>query len=403
MTSLNQLQYLNDRANSLNNTFHEYVDIEVVNNSTSNIPQPIIFQQIKTSNVIDRCQDYYLSIIKWSFNSNIPVLIPQMMLDPTPLTPSLYGENTEYFINVGYGAQAFNATFLTATNTRVKYKPENKTLTVPKYMPVSEEEVYNNDFYYIHTVDAFLNMVNDALETSYNAVKAIHTPTVDKCPKFYWNASTNKINIVMSEDFISDFPDEANHFWIAMNPALYSLFDTFTADCLSTDSTLNTGANNVLKFFYNYGVNSMTVPIDTNLYKYLYMYSQQTSSVVSWSPVNSILFTTTSIPIEPSQTGAPQYLGLLLKNTNAQQNLSVVLTDFTIPLVDGTEYSNQMLYYIPNSEYRLVDLLGNQPLQNLTMTVLWKDRLGFIHPCTLKRGANANLKILLRKKDFNGV
>jgi hypothetical protein len=403
MTSLNQLQYLNDRANSLNNTFHEYVDIEVVNNSTSNTPQPIIFSQIKTSNVIDRCQDYYLSIIKWSFNSNIPVLIPQMMLDPTPQTPSLYAQNTEYFINVGYGENTFDAVFLSTTNTRVKYTPENKTLPVPKYMPVSEQDVYNNDFYYIHSVEDFLNMVNSALETSYNAVAALHTPEVNKCPKFYWNPSTNKINIIMSEDFISDFPDVTNHFFIAMNPELYSLFDTFSADCLSLDSSLNTAGNNVLKFFYNYGVNSITIPVDTNLYKYLYIYSQQTSSVVSWSPVNSILFTTTSIPIEPSQSGAPQYLGPLLKNTNATQNLSIVLTDFTIPLTDGTEYSNQMLYYIPNGEYRLVDLLGDQPLQSLTMVVSWKDRLGFIHNCTLKRGANANLKVLLRKKEFNGI
>ena len=403
MTSLNQLQYLNDRANSLNNTFHEYIDIEVVNNSTSNTPQPIIFSQIKTSNVIDRCQDYYLSIIKWSFNSNIPVLIPQMMLDPTPETPTLYAENTEYFINVGYGADTYNATFLPETLKRVKYTPENKTLSVPKYMPVSEQDVYNNDFYYIHSVDDFLKMVNSALELSYNALTPIHSPNVDKAPKFYWNAATNKINIIMSEDFITDYPGEANHFFITMNPALYSLFDTFSADCLSVENALNNAGNYVLKFFYNYGVNSITIPVETNLYKYLYIYSQQTSSVVSWSPVNAILFTTTSIPIEPSQTGAPQYLGPLLKNTNAQQNLSIVLTDFTIPLTDGTEYSNQMLYYIPNSEYRLVDLLGDQPLQNLTMVVSWKDRLGFIHNCTLKRGANANLKVLLRKKEFNGV
>jgi hypothetical protein len=109
------------------------------------------------------------------------------------------------------------------------------------------------------------------------------------------------------------------------------------------------------------------------------------------------------MPINPEISGGTQYLGQNLKNINAVQNVILTITDFTIPMTTGVEYSRALLYYIPTSEYRLIDGISNSSLNRITMQVFWKDKLNFFHYVNLKQGANASVKILFRKKTFNGL
>ena len=68
----------------------------------------------------------------------------------------------------------------------------------------------------------------------------------------------------------------------------------------------------------------------------------------------------------------------------------------------GTEYTRNLLYYSPVSEYRLFDMISQSSLQNLNISVAWLDKYGFSHPMCIKYGATASIKLLLRKKTFNG-
>jgi len=133
---------------------------------------------------------------------------------------------------------------------------------------------------------------------------------------------------------------------------------------------------------------------------------QQSSSVVNWSPVSSIVFTSGTIPIEPQMSGAPDNLNTIdpisQSSIYEQQGITKVLTDFVIPFTTGVEATNQQIYYIPTSEYRLIDLLGNNNLNELTISVFWRDKYGGMHPMTLDAGASASMLIMLRKKKYNG-
>ena len=137
------------------------------------------------------------------------------------------------------------------------------------------------------------------------------------------------------------------------------------------------------------------------------IYTQQVSSVQTWSPVQSIVFQSTIIPIEPQLTGQPQNLNTTDPTTQGniykQQALTKVLTDFVFPLTTGTEITNQELYYIPSGEYRLVDLLGGNSITQLTFAVLWKDKFGVLHPMTIDAGSSASLLCLLRKKNYKHI
>lgn len=404
MSKLSNLQFLNPSANSSGDPTHEYIDIQVVNNANTYEPQPIVFNQIKTSNIIDSCNDYYLSVVKWSFNSNIPQIVPHLRLSTSNFPNLPYDGETIYYVNIGYGTTQATATFVQSVAKAVFFQPENGYIPQPQYQP-TQQELYKNPFFYIYSVENFLKMVNDALVESFDAAKVEFAGLLDDAspPRFVWNTSTNKLNLIVSKEFVEGL--ETNTFYISMNCPLYNLFDTFPSYCKSLSTGLSAQNNFIFSLNDNYGVQSFSDPNPTTGTPLLfYNYSQQSSSVVSWSPVNSLLFTTSLIPINSEFSGSPQYLGENLSNTsNSQQNLTAILTDFTIPMIDGTEYSRTLLYYIPTSEYRLIDLLGNSPLNQLNIQVYWKDLIGQLHPATLKLGTNASMKILLRKRDFNGV
>jgi len=402
MPNLKDLQFLNPSATSSGDPEHEYVDIQIVNNANTYEPQPIIFNQIKTSNIIDSCQDYYLSVIKWSFNSNIPQIIPHLALSTKNFPNQPYTGLTIYYVNIGKGTTQANATFSQTTVKPVFFTPENGYIAPPSFQP-TQLELYSNPFFYIYSVENFLKMVNNAIEQSFNQAKITIGGLDDAvAPRFIWNTNTNKLNLIVSKEFVEGINTDT--YYISMNCPLYNLFDTFPSYCNSLSTALPAQNNFLFSLNDNYGLQSFSDPnAGTGTPLTLYTYSQQSSSVVSWSPVNSLLFTTSLIPINSEYSGAPQYLGENLSGINAQQNLTAVLTDFTIPMVDGTEYCRTMLYYIPTSEYRLIDLLGNTPLNQLNIQVYWKDIIGQLHPATLKLGTNASMKILLRKRSFNGL
>lgn len=399
MPTLQNLQFLNPRANTEGDPYHEYLDIQVVNNSSNYVPKPIIFNQVKTSNIIDKCSDYYLSVIKWSFFSNLPQIIP--LMQPPESLNAPYTGATQYALNIGYGSSKKTASFNIQT-ARLVYYTSDENITTPTYQPVNQQEVYNNPFFYLYSVESFLGLVNKSLESCFDGAKTLYSPLLDTAlpPKFIWNTNTNKINLIVSKEFVEGIT--TNSFYISMNNPLYNLFDTFPS-YVKIFKTSALSDNAIFSLNDNYGVSSFQDPDGTGQPITIYTFSQQSSSVVSWSPVNSIVFTTSRIPINSEESGAPEYLGNYISNTNAVANTTAILTDFTIPMIDGTEYTRNMLYYIPTSEYRLVDLLGDGPLKQLNIQVLWQDILGQLHQATLKHGCVASVKILLRKREFNGI
>ena len=162
----------------------------------------------------------------------------------------------------------------------------------------------------------------------------------------------------------------------------------------------------IFYFNYKYGIDSLSLTDPTNSAKSIagYKYIQTSSSLVLWSPVDSIIFSTTGIPVEYSQTGVPQYLGQSpFDNSNAIMNNTNILTDFTVPMDTGLEYNFTSITYYPQSEYRLVDLLGHVPLNLLNITVMWRDKIGLSHFMYLKNNQSSKIKILLRKRNFGNI
>jgi len=398
MVSLQNLKYLSPHANTDDDSTQEYINLQMVNEYTPNNTQPqaMIFNQTKTSSIVDVTGDYYLSVIRWNIQSNLPVLIPDMVLYPPNTIP--YNGLTQYKICVvfttGYGT-VWN--FPAGTIANIIYTPEvnNPGVYSTKLAPFNKEMVLNDPFYYIRSVDSFLKMVNDAIGVF---IFTITGANWNNPPFFNWDANANKIVLNRPNSAPTGIAgtDSSTRFYLAVNQPLYNLLNTFTFNYFPPANT------NFPNIDCRYVLNTDNTPFASGDYS---PYYQQASSVVNWSPIQSIVFVSSTIPIEAQFSGAPVNLNQADPTTQssiyAQQSIVKVLTDFIIPFNNGVEATNQQIFYIPSGEYRLIDLLGNENLQQLTIQVFWRDKYGTHHPMTLDAGASADILIMLRKKSFN--
>ena len=128
-----------------------------------------------------------------------------------------------------------------------------------------------------------------------------------------------------------------------------------------------------------------------------------------WSPIASIVFQSSLMPIVKEAINPPTDLGTgnlaqSISNTNgvgvAQSAFSPIITDVAIDQFGvGAEGYRHFLYYAPTAEYRMADTAGNQDIRNIDISVFWKARLtGQIYPIQMFNLANVSIKVMFRKK-----
>ena len=287
--------------------------------------------------------------------------------------------------------------------TTLVFIPETVNVNLDNILdyPRNKEELFSNPYFYIKYVDTFCRMFNNAIKTAW----ATTAGTWTKLPYIQWDSALNKIvyNQPTSTPTGTPAPTGSN-FYVSVNQPLYNLLNTFR-----------------FKYFPTQSGNGSLYPesaecrylLDTNILfdgavqaggEYV-TYLQQISSVQTWTPIQSWVFSSTIIPIESQLTGQPQNLNDVDPTTQGniykQQSITKVLTDFIVPLNSGVEATNQNVFYTPAGEYRLVDLLGGASLNQLSLEIKWRDKYGVDHDMYLDAGASANLLVLLRKKSYN--
>lgn len=412
MISLQNLKFIAPHANTDDNSTHEYINIEMINEYTpeNTQPQPLIFSQVKASNIVDITSDYFLSVVRWNIQSNLPVLIPDMVLSNPPLSRMNY--KTQYQLILLYTTTG-NSPYTGAVyhnpapqiGYSVLFTPEVVDWQQIDFQPSlsNKNQLYSNPLYYIKSVDTFLKMLNTTIETNLNDIAGA---TWQHKPYFEWDAQSQKIVFNRPNSIPSGVAggDQYTQWYLSVNQPLYNLLNTFRFYTMKSSATMDTLYPPLTPCRYLLDTSILPPYTDTNLGEYT-QYFQQTSSVVNWSPVQAIVFTSGTIPVEPQLSGAPTNLNSINPTTQSsiyqQQGITKVLTDFCIPFSSGVEATNQQIYYLPTAEYRLIDLLGNNNLNELTIQVEWRDKFGVLHPMTLDAGASSNILILLRKKLYN--
>jgi hypothetical protein len=424
---MNDLKSVFQITSNTHNRFeadHVYVDCNAINNDTINcIPVPLVYNQTKSSNIINDCSEYHCSVVRFQIDSILPVIIPLMELELTP--ESYYQARTMYYFNIGYGTDPDSAILVngatgSAEGECVRFYPDNfnkglyPNYQLPSALPKTQIEVNNNPYFWLSSIKSFLTLLNRALYVIYFRAKGLYLTQLAKAspPEFIWNTATQKIDLIVSEEFLSPniVDSTKSNFFITINAPLYNLLNTFsfTVNGVYSVNQWRDGVPFFFNLYKNYGINTITVPInvpptpaDGTL---LYRFESEASSVPSWTPCSSIVFSSYTIPVNSSEAGVVEYLGSKSPfNTNSANNLVNELTDFIVNQDIGTELSNSVLYYTPASEYRLISLNSNQPINKINIKVSWLDKFGGNHDFLLNYGGSASLKLLLRRKNYNNM
>ena len=426
--------------------YHIYYDLNILNNDTTGTKQPpfLQFTEIRNSPYINNPSDYFCSVVRFSVETpTLPLIIPQ---------PKVGAANVNELV---YTVSMSHPTLLPVPiTTSVFYVPQSSATLAPPPTSITSASDIINEYYYTYTYKPFIDMINTALRTTWIAlIAALPAGTLNPYnnndfPYLYWDEDANIASwVVLANVFQTPTANNPaptllpavaallpinNPISIFFNTELYNLFSSFSAfqngyggatplglnwrmnlpDTITVNpylATINEPTafpplvSSMATFPISAGFAPSVLPVQPTNYALLRV-KQEYPTTPLWNPVQAIVFTTSLLPIASSIVSAPVLFGQGQAFTNAGNNSGIanILTDLEVPTEKGWQ-TKPLISYVPTAEYRLFDLNGNAPLSAIEITVNWKDTFGRLNQFRLGAGSNASIKLMFRRKDFQGV
>ncbi len=363
-----------------------YYDLTIKNfQSTSDEGQHLVFNESRSSNYLPCSGDYYLSIIRFEIDTYaLPTYIASIQPNQPDPNIMIYSVTLEYDFD---DEKVTNQQFLI-------WNPTVKNATVPPPPSATSNGMQiNSNYYYGYSYKHFIDLINDALTRAMTAIKFEAEGLADvDAPFMVWKPEQNIAHLYADEDTFNTNDGKVK---IYFNRSLYGLFTSFPANRNSFSSP--DGKVYQIIVDDNKKVDITIDPL-INAGKQTVIVKQEHSTIANWSAVSSIVFTSATLPVVANQLSEP----IVFNNgqrisSSSSDNFANIITDFA---TNEQNYKPNLIY-VPSSEYRRIDLLGNQALTNLDVSVFWKDRYGRLNEFLLMSGASCSLKILFEKKNRN--
>jgi hypothetical protein len=361
---------MSDEADVL---YFDLVSTNFINTSYNN--SPASYNQSRTIPYLTDPSLYYGAITQFTINNtSVPLFVPEIAINQSNVNL------TVYTVSLAYGG---------FTVTEPIYFVQ-QDLLVPVPLPPSSytdgAPFYNEGYYNIYNYNFFNSMVNTALSTAYAnlqllvpALPAVSSPTIT------YNATTQLFSINVPNNVFVDL-GSAPFVEIYFNSALYFLYSFLP----SQTTSLNNLAVEKLFIDANTGILDTT----TNLRSVI----QELPSINLWSPVSSIVITSSFLPVQKVLIATPQlyYNGTeYLVGNNNNSLTQPILIEYSVP---DNIYS-KTINYIPNAQYQFFDLNDAQPLYILDFKFWYRGKSSVLFPIFLNSGASCAVKIGFFKKD----
>ena len=223
---------------------------------------------------------------------------------------------------------------------------------------------------------------------------AVYILTVDGCDDYYIGSTTD----LFQKFIVSDQFDNHNSYdfsltdgWLASTT--YSQGDIVALPVSSTNyfislQNANTGntptgtSADVWWAHYN-GFES-------------YVMEQEYISLYNWNDPQSIVFTSSSLPIQseiiPSNDGNSS--GAIINS--GQIKTRSIITDFLINTEIGSEIRSSITYY-PTAQYRYISLTNSEEIRRITISAFWTDKNNTYYPIYIDVGTIISIKFLFEK------
>jgi hypothetical protein len=271
----------------------------------------------------------------------------------------------------------------------LKWVPSNKHISLPP-APAPLQDA-KSEYYYGNSFRQYCDLVNTCLATLTTSLKTVIGTPLNGivAPYLIWNETTQTCELLAQEVFFNS--SNNTHINIYFNRALYSKFSSLPAD-----KNYNGSQGRIYKIILkdDYSTKLFTLNINTTSVPCIKV-AQEYSTISNWTPIAGIVFTSNTLPIVQTQLSEALIFndgGLL--NSGVAQNFAPIISDMA---------TNEMCYkpnllYVPSAQYRMIDMIGNNDINTIDITVYWKDKKGNLNPFILQSGASASIKILFQLK-----
>jgi hypothetical protein len=128
-----------------------------------------------------------------------------------------------------------------------------------------------------------------------------------------------------------------------------------------------------------------------------YVMSVEFAQLFNWIDLETIVFTTSNIPIVSEYIPSSNDLANT-SSVTANSTLSI-LADFIPAIQTGVDIRTNIVFF-NQGEYKLMNLASNTPLQSVDIQLYWTDNKNTLYPVFIAPGGLVTVKILFRKKGF---
>lgn len=375
-----------------------YYDLTITNfQSTVTQPPVFYYNDNRTTAYLDKPEDYEMSIIRFVVDCPFaPVFIPSIV--PNQADPNL----TIYSITMTWG-----------NYTQVQpliWVPQDKSVTAACPPNQTSNKLFDNSqgYYNCYSYDFFVYQVTKCMQLCFTNLVAQTggALTAEYPPYMTWDTSNDRAVISADSQWYDQNPNNPfvnNIIRMYFNAPLYALFNSFPA-LLYGYTGVQDGKNALIAIANISNLNStvVTVPYTVDpmtglsvTYTAIQAY-QEYSSVSSWSPIQAIVFTSNTMPIQANLVSTPLVYnnGQIIQAVANNSSTANIITD----VVSNTGQYAPSILYEPSAQYRMITLYGNAPLTNIDIQIFYRVRDGSLIPFTLASGASVTMKIAFIKK-----
>ncbi len=366
---------------------------------------PCVFYDQRTQQILEKSDEYLMSVVRWSLpTSTIPLLI-LTPLDFIPIPPYAIPNFNRDLIGYSVILSWWTGTDYVDFTTYIEYTPQNAIPPTTILLPQTQQ---NEMYWYIYTYQHLLNMINSALLDCFTRLKAHYGAAPGTtAPKMIYDPVTNLYTLLADDAFQAP----------ALNPV----------DPTNSDPNIRFGSQTAITVWLNLylwdtnfipawnfdyaGLNNFSKPDPDTFYvsnkavrivieNNTGLANTGTTRLVSELPVISntsafqnITLTSSTLPVNYES------INPALQNTSATNNTLQIISDYTYDVFSSTDTISARLgiVYTP-SVYRFTVLNSKEPLTRIQITAQFLDNVNVPHTIGLRSNSTFSFKLMFVKK-----
>lgn len=369
-----------------------YYNVAISHNdqiSVNSRPTEAIFREVRSQGILpDDAKNYTLSVIRFSV--------------PTTLIPIFYVNVYRGILNQPVNTNINLLTMsitLEINNQKFQqfliWNTEDETAPIPPFVPISNNDIYQyKDYYALYSYNHLCELINTALKTCYNNnIAPLIFPIMGETPFITFDETTQLFTMYLD----INIDNKVN---VYFNNELHTLFGTsFRTIYKSYDDAQ--GANSLFVFI------NLT---NTNLYidgKTQYIKNTQEFNTTGlMSSFTSIVIFSDNLPIVSENLNLQNKIdfkndnGILRQvseNLYTSNDTAQIISDFSIDL--GLTIGNIKNYinYAPTAEYRRLSLMSSSRINDVNISIFWKDNYDILYPLKIPAHDVATIKLLFER------